>query len=515
MDNPGDTTIPMMPGIDGESRPAVQRRWVLTALVAVGFATSVVYFGWWFRDGRIYDPWLALCFALAAFYVGVQVYCACYVYLRIEYPETAKAPPDRTVDVFIPVYDEPPEMVERCLEAALAIRYPHRTFLLDDARDPRFKALAQRLGVEYRVRSDNRDAKAGNVNAALAASEAEFVSVFDVDHIPQPDYLDSILGHFEDPKVGFVQSAVGFSNACESWIARAAAEQSTDALGPTSMGMYGCGAAQVWGSHCTFRRAALDSIGGHQTGLAEDLHTSLRVHAAGWRSVFVPSLKALGLVPRDLMAAAKQQLKWARGVFEVLLEVYPRVWKRLSLTQNLAYAVRFTYYLIGTVFLAHSLLAAVVLTFGPLSARAAFSEYLLHSAPFAASILLVRRAALSLWSGRPASVIANWRGYVHTFLMWPVYTLALVMALLRIRIPHIATPKEGRARQRGHPILVVPQVLLMALLVTAVGVRLTQGWVVTDVFAILFALAAAGIQVFALLNARPFGRVALARRRGR
>ncbi|MEM7352073.1 MAG: hypothetical protein AAF657_14835, partial [Acidobacteriota bacterium] len=94
------------------------------------------------------------------------------------------------------------------------------------------------------------------------------------------------------------------------------------------------------------------------------------------------------------------------------------------------------------------------------------------------------------------------RGYIHTFLLWPVYTLALIMAVLRIRLPHIATPKE-RSTQRAHPILVVPQVLLMGLLLTAVVIRLAQGLVLTDVFAILFALAAAGIQIFAVFNARP------------
>ena len=273
MENPAESTVAMMPAVDGVGaspgrldvgagipRPAAMRRWMLALLIATGIATSVIYFGWWFRDGRLYDPWLALCFALALFYVGVQVYCACYVYLRIEQPETAPPPPGWSVDVFIPVYDEAYEMVEQSLEAALAIRYPHRNFLLDDARNPRFKALAERLGVTYVVREDNRDAKAGNVNAALAASDAEFVTIFDVDHIPQPDYLDSILGHFRDSTVGFVQSAVGFSNAYESWIARASAEQSTDALGPTSMGMYCCGAAQVRGSPCTFRRATLDSV---------------------------------------------------------------------------------------------------------------------------------------------------------------------------------------------------------------------------------------------------------------
>jgi cellulose synthase (UDP-forming) len=87
--------------------------------------------------------------------------------------------------------------------------------------------------------------------------------------------------------------------------------------------MYGCDAAPVWGSHCTFRRTALDEIGGHGIGLAEDLQTSITLHAAGWHSVFVPALKARGLVPSDFNALTKQQFKWARGVFEVLFSTYP------------------------------------------------------------------------------------------------------------------------------------------------------------------------------------------------
>jgi hypothetical protein len=90
------------------------------------------------------------------------------------------------------------------------------------------------------------------------------------------------------------------------------------------MGMHGCGAAPVWGSHTTFRRAALESIGGYKPGLAEDLHTSICLHAAGWRSVYVPTLHASGLVPSDLRAFTMQQRKWAHGVFGILLESFPR-----------------------------------------------------------------------------------------------------------------------------------------------------------------------------------------------
>src|SRR5262249_32313505 len=244
---------------------------------------------------------------LAAGYVFVQIYCAWYLYLRIDAPAPIAPQAGLTVDVFVPVYDEPYELVARSLAAAIAIRYPHRTYLLDDARDPRFATLAGSLGAGYLTRLGNAHAKAGNVNAALARTAGEFVAILDVDHVPAPDFLGAVLGYFRDPSVGFVQSGLAFHNHYESIVARAAAGQAYNVYGPTSMGMHGCGAAPVWGSHCTFRRAALRSIGGHQTGLPEDLHTALRLHAGGWRSIFVPTLHAAGLVPADLHAFTRQQ----------------------------------------------------------------------------------------------------------------------------------------------------------------------------------------------------------------
>lgn len=66
-------------------------------------------------------------------------------------------------------------------------------------------ALAARLGVQYLTRSGNRHAKAGNLNAALARTQGEFIAVLDADMVPQPDYLDKTLGYFVDERVALVQ----------------------------------------------------------------------------------------------------------------------------------------------------------------------------------------------------------------------------------------------------------------------------------------------------------------------
>jgi len=475
---------------------SARRRRLMAAAVAAGAVASVFYFSWWLEDGRLADPGLVVALGAALVYIFVQIYCAWFVYLHIDEPVAIAAPPGLAVDVFVPVYDEPGELVARSLAAAVAMRYPHRTYLLDDTSDPRFATLAAEVGAEYLTRADHHDAKAGNVNAALARTAGELVTVFDVDHVPAPDFLDAALGYFRDPAVGFVQSRVVFSNDGESMVARSMAAQAADAYGPTSMGMHGCGAASVWGSHCTFRRAALTAIGGHQAGLAEDLHTSVRLHAAGWRSVFVPTAHAVGLVPGDLGASVRQHFKWARGVFGVLLEAYPGLARRLSPAQNLAYLVRFTYYLIGPVFFAHALVAAWVLWHGDPTARAGFASYVLHALPLAVAVVGVRALAAALWMPSAEPRRLEWRGYTWTCALWPIYVTALAAAIARVPIPHIATPKERAGRVAVG--LALPQAVLATVLLAGIVWRVAHGPTPADAVVILVAAAAAAVQLAAL-----------------
>ncbi|MBI4516778.1 MAG: glycosyltransferase [Deltaproteobacteria bacterium] len=479
-------------GASARNIGALRTHGVLFAVVLLGILASLVYFSWWVERLGLNSPWLWLSLILMAAYVVAQIYSAWALYLHVETPAAVAAPAGLSVDVLVPVYNEPYELVERSLAAAVAIRYPHQTYLLDDGPHPRLAALAARLGVHYLTRAGNGDAKAGNVNAALARTTGEFVTIFDVDHVPEPNFLGAVLGHFTDPAVGFVQSWVGFHNHGDSLVARAAAEQGFDPYGPTSMGMYGCGAAPVWGSHCTFRRRALQSIGGHQAGLAEDLHTSLRLHAAGWRSVFVPSLDARGQTPSDLIGITAQHFKWSRGVFEVLFTVYPCLCRRLTLPQNAAYLVRLTYYLIGPIFLAHALVTAGVLLFGSSAAVRELCQYLLRLAPLALAVVLVRQLAMHLWHLEVDARGLTWRGYALSCTLWPVYTLALLCALLRVRIPHLPTAKQKAAHSQLPAAL--PQLTLMALLLAAVVVHLSGTWGLADAVVMVFALLATGAQ---------------------
>ena len=83
-------------------------------------------------------------------------------------------------------------------------------------------------------------------------------------------------------------------------------------------------AAFCVGTNVVFRRKAIDEIGGIYTdSKSEDVWTALTLHERGWRSVFIPDVLAVGDAPETVEAYSKQQLRWATGGFEILLQPQP------------------------------------------------------------------------------------------------------------------------------------------------------------------------------------------------
>ncbi|MBA2451252.1 MAG: glycosyltransferase, partial [Chloroflexi bacterium] len=218
-----------------------------------------------------------------------------------------------------------------------------QVFILDDGNRRRVKAMARRLGVRYYGRTTNEHAKAGNMNNGLEHSRAEFVITLDADHIPLPHFLERTLGYFDDPKVAFVQTPQMFYNR-ECFLYRRAggswwSEQGMfySVIQPAKNRW---NAAFFVGTSAVVRRAALDSVGGFATGTAtEDIHTSLRLHARGWKSVFVNEPLAYGLEAENLKEFYRQRRRWAAGSLGLLLRSPDSpLWARgLTLGQRLNY----------------------------------------------------------------------------------------------------------------------------------------------------------------------------------
>lgn len=448
-------------------------RMLLGALTGFALIAIARLVDFWFRSEHVAQPVLYVILSIAFWYGVSRILLSWVAYTRVRRPEHRVAPSALQVAIFTTSSPgEPLALFEQTLAACARIRYPHTTYLLDDTRDQRFRECAQRHHAVWLELVGLPGAKAGKINGALARVTEDFILVLDPDHIPFPEFLERVLGHFDDERVGFVQVPQAYYNQSRSFVARGAAEQTYSFYGPLQMGLYALGSTVAIGANCTFRRKALESIGGHGVGLAEDLVTSIRLHAAGWRSVYVPEVVSRGLVPEDLGSFYKQQLKWARGVYEVAFSELPRLFRRLTGWQRISYLAIGTYYLFGVTALVFLAIPYVYLWAGVQPASMHFQEFLVAAAPVAASGIVMYFVA-QRWLAHPAIERGmHWRGFVLKFACWPIFLAGTVLAIARAEIPYIPTAKQA---QRGRFLrLAWPQLLLFALYVATVWRVVTE-----------------------------------------
>jgi len=443
----------------------------------LAFAGTVAvgsFFVWMFNPDHRGDAWLFWPLALSLAYNAVWWLMEWSNYARPKI-EPFRAPRrEWTVDILTTACPgEPSGMILRTLLAMKAIRYPHTNYLCDEGDDPVLREACRQLGITHVTRGDRRDAKAGNINNALQRATGEIAVVLDPDHEPSPYFLDRVLGNFEDPGIGFVQSVQAYRNQDANFIANGAAKQTYLFYGPIMIGLNAYGATQAVGANCAFRRAALDSIGGHAAGLSEDMHTTMLLYAAGWRSVYVPEVLTRGLVPETLPGYCKQQQKWACGSMDLLLHVYPRVFTRLTIWQKLHYFVAPLYFMRGLVALIDVIVPIICLAFGGVALHINMVSFLGMYAP-AFLISTIARQVAQRWSIEPHERGTHMVGFVLGFGCWWSFLRGILCALWGIRLPYIPTEKMGDRQDCWG--LAMPNLIAAAACMVAIAYGLSRDW---------------------------------------
>jgi len=437
-------------------------------LVVVNLALAIWYFGWLVRPERIGSPALFALLVLAEMFNMVH---ALGFWWTVSHDRPSEPPerggdPSVDVDVLIPVYNEPLDIVELTIAAATKLPGAKvRVSVLDDGRRKALAALAVRYGAAYVRRGVNTGAKAGNLNHALARTQAPFVLVLDCDHMPGPSLFPVMLPYFHDPGVGFVQAPQYYANAHSSAVARAAWAQQALFFGPIARGKGRMGAMFCCGTNVIFRRSALDEVGGFpEDSITEDFELSVALHERGWRSVYVSEVVARGLGPEDMASYVSQQRRWARGCLSTL----PRVVRaRLPWKLRAQYLLSATYFLSGWTVLVYMTLPVVrILTGAQPLAGASSDQFLLHFAPyFSAALLMVATAGAGsyTYSAFCLAVASFW-----------IHVCASLSMLRRGSARFVVTPKRGGDRRQ--PRAVGPALFVMALLGVAVVVGLLHAW---------------------------------------
>ncbi|HMX41103.1 MAG TPA: glycosyltransferase, partial [Saprospiraceae bacterium] len=179
---------------------------------------------------------------------AVTVYCLLqfhllYLYKRyhkenpkIQYPQYDTADQNVPfVTVQLPMYNEM-YVAERIIDYVAAQEYPKDRFeihVLDDSTDETVGIVAAKVAqlkaegfnIEHIHRVNRQGYKAGALQEAMPRAKGDFIAIFDADFTPRPDFLRTTIPHFEDPKVGIVQTRWEHINADYSLLTRLQALQ--------------------------------------------------------------------------------------------------------------------------------------------------------------------------------------------------------------------------------------------------------------------------------------------------
>ena len=448
-----------------------------------------------------------------------------------KHPSSADFRPRVALEV--PVFNEPADMVERTIEHLVRQDYPRDRFMVivcDDSTDAqistRLEAYCRHVGAHYQHRTDRRGFKAGALNKATARlpADVELVAIIDADYWVAPHFLRSIVGHFVDPTIGFVQTPQDYRNVHQSFLTRQykrAEAYFYHAIMPSrneENSIIFCGTMGV------IRREALEEVGGFaEDQICEDAEVSVRLVAAGWNSLYVDQSFGKGIMPATFESYKKQFHRWAFGNVRILFSHTGLILRsrKMKARQKLDYLVSNLHWFDGFFVTA---IAAVLLYLGlgPILGYDAVTHHqkelaLLALVPTFLIVDSVTRLHLVL----RRSGHVRWRDAILVQGMWFAIKftnlVAVIKCMLGFRTPFVRTPKDpGKPLGRVHALLRAVRItkfesLVGAALVTVAAwdVRVLDrsdlGWILLPAWLALYGLFFLCAPIYAYLSYRTLG----------
>jgi cellulose synthase/poly-beta-1,6-N-acetylglucosamine synthase-like glycosyltransferase len=237
------------------------------------------------------------------------------------------------VSLHVPICSEPPDVVIATLEALACLDYPNFEVVVIDNNTQNEWLWRP---VEHWCRGDARfrffhlescpGAKAGALNFALrhTAPEASVIGLIDSDYQARPTFLSALVGYFEDPWVGFVQSPHDYREWQQSLYQRMCYWEYRVFFSTSMASWNERGAAITVGTMSLIRRRALEEAGGwSEWCLTEDSELAPRIHARGYSSVYITESFGRGLMPETFAGYAKQRRRWTYGPIQELKRHLP------------------------------------------------------------------------------------------------------------------------------------------------------------------------------------------------
>lgn len=382
------------------------------------------------------------------------------------------------VDVFVATYSEEVDLLYKTLQGCVRMKYPDKSkvhiYLCDDGHRAEMKELAHKMGVNYLDREDNKGAKAGNLNNALAHSTSPYVVTFDADMIPRSNFLLKTIPYFidaekrnkgrdeeEQVKLGLLQSPQSFYNL-DLFQFNLHSEQRIPneqdyfykdiqvARTRTNSVIYG-------GSNTVLSREALEAIGGFYTdAITEDFATGILMEKKQYVSLGTSEPLASGLSPQDLKDLVQQRVRWGRGVIATGRKMHIFTSSDLSFAQKMNYWASIWYWYAPLKRLIYMMAPILYATFGFMVFKCTLPQVLFFWLPmYISSNISLRMLSRNIRN-------TKWTGVYETIL-FPYLFLPIMLESVGISMKKFkVTGKGAQKNEKGKNFLyMIPFLILI------------------------------------------------------
>ena len=389
------------------------------------------------------------------------------------------------VDVFIATYSEEPSLLYKTINGCKHMEYPDKSkvhiYLCDDNRRPEMRALAAQMGINYLDRPDNKGAKAGNLNNALAHSNSPYIVTLDADMIPKSDFLMKLVPYFVDAeiknegrkeedkiKLGFIQSPQCFYNPdlfqfnlfSEGRIPNEQDYFYKDiqvARTKTNSVIYG-------GSNTILSREALEKIGGFYTNaITEDFATGILIEKEGYVSLGVGEPLASGMSATDLQGLIQQRIRWARGVIATGRKMHIYTSPDLSFSQKLNYWASIWYWYAPIKRLIYIMSPILYAAFGFMVFKCTLPQVILFWLP----MYITSNISLRMLSNNIRST--KWTSIYETVL-FPYMLIPIILESFGITLKKFKVTSKGEQQNQKGKNLIYTIPFLILIILSVIGI---------------------------------------------
>lgn len=224
--------------------------------------------------------------------------------------------------VLVPCFNEE-KTVNNCLIALLTQTYSYfEAIVINDGSTDNTLQVASDFCNKFQnfsLINKPNSGKAGSLNSGIKKAKGSIIVVVDADSILHPDSLQQIVNSFKDPKIQALGGNVKVINR-NSLLTKHQGLEYISGLHLQRKAFAYLGCSQVVPSAIgAFRKKALLKANLYSTDtLVEDMDITIKIAKSGGRVDFNPKAISYTEAPTTFSNLAKQRLRWAYGMFQVI-----------------------------------------------------------------------------------------------------------------------------------------------------------------------------------------------------